>query len=190
MIVAPPLLGAVQLTVADFTPAVAVTDVGAPGTVAGVTALDAADAGLVPRAFVAVTVKVYAVPFVKPVTVTEVVGGLPVTVVAVLAVVPTYGVTVYLVMVLPPFEGADQLTTAFALPGVAVTFVGAAGAPFGVTAFEAAEAGPVQTAFVAVTRNVYVLPFARPVTVVLVAGGLPVTVVGVCAVVPTYGVTV
>ena len=36
---------------------------------AGVTLLDAAEAALVPMALVAVTVKVYAVPLVKPVTV-------------------------------------------------------------------------------------------------------------------------
>ena len=50
--------GAVQDTVAWALPAVAVTAVGAPGTVAGVTLLDASDAALVPTAFVAVTVKV------------------------------------------------------------------------------------------------------------------------------------
>jgi hypothetical protein len=50
-------------------PAVAVTAVGAPGTVAGVTLLEASDAALVPTAFVAVTVNVYAVPLVRPVTV-------------------------------------------------------------------------------------------------------------------------
>lgn len=38
----------------------------------GVTLLLATDATLVPTAFVAVTVKVYAVPFVRPVTVQEV----------------------------------------------------------------------------------------------------------------------
>jgi hypothetical protein len=53
-----------------------------------------------------------------------------------------------------------------------------------VTAFEAAEAGPVPTAFVAETVNVYDVPFVRPVTVVVVDGGDPVTVVGACAVVP------
>jgi hypothetical protein len=36
---------------------------------AGVTLLEGLDAGPVPAAFVAVTVKVYAVPFVNPVTV-------------------------------------------------------------------------------------------------------------------------
>ena len=61
MIALPPLLdGAVQLTVADPLPAVAVTPVGAPGAVGalGVTALDGAEAGPVPLALVADTVKV------------------------------------------------------------------------------------------------------------------------------------
>ena len=50
-----------------------VTPVGAPGTVAGVTADEDALEALVPTLFVAVTVKVYAVPFVNPVTT----NGLP-----------------------------------------------------------------------------------------------------------------
>ena len=58
------------------------------------------------------------------------------------------------------------------------------------TAFDGVEAGPVPTALVAVTLNVYAVPLVSPVTVVVVAGGLPVTVVGVCAVVPMNGVTV
>ena len=41
-------------------------------TATGVTELDAAEAALVPMAFVAVTVNVYAVPLVKPPTTTEV----------------------------------------------------------------------------------------------------------------------
>ena len=60
----------------------------------------------------------------------------------------------------------------------------------GVTLFDAAETGPVPTAFVADTLNVYAVPFVNPETVALVAGGLPLTVVAVCAVVPTNGVTV
>ena len=94
---------------------------------------------------------------------------------------------------LPPSEGAAQLTTAAALPAVAVTFVGAPGTvadEVGVTEFDAADAGPVPTALVADTLNVYAVPFVSPVTFAVVAGGFPVTVVGVCAVVPTYGVTV
>ena len=69
MIAKPPLLaGAVKATLAEALPAVATGEVGAPGTVAGVTAADAADAAPGPTAFVAVTVKVYAVPLVRPPT--------------------------------------------------------------------------------------------------------------------------
>ena len=53
--------GAVQETEAEALPAVAVTAVGAPGTVAGatgVTLLDGAEAALLPTALVATTVKV------------------------------------------------------------------------------------------------------------------------------------
>ena len=61
--------GAVNDTVAWVFPATAETAVGAPGTVAGVTAVDGVDAAPGPTAFVAVTVKVYAVPFARPDTV-------------------------------------------------------------------------------------------------------------------------
>ena len=50
--------GAVQVTVAEALPLVAVPMVGAPGTVAGVTALDAAEAVPVPAPLMAATVKV------------------------------------------------------------------------------------------------------------------------------------
>jgi hypothetical protein len=50
-------------------PAVAVTPVGASGTTTGITEFEAAEDTLVPLAFVAVTVKVYVVPFTRPVTV-------------------------------------------------------------------------------------------------------------------------
>ena len=60
---------AVQETVAEPTPAVADTPVGAAGRPDGVTELEAAEARPVPLPLVAVTVKVYAVPLVRPVTV-------------------------------------------------------------------------------------------------------------------------
>jgi hypothetical protein len=57
--VAPPLLtGAVKLTTACALPLTPLTDVGAPDTVAGVTADEALEALLVPTLLVAVTVKV------------------------------------------------------------------------------------------------------------------------------------
>jgi hypothetical protein len=73
VIVAPPLdAGAVQATVTDVALAtVAVPIVGAPGTVAGVTEADALDKPDVPAEFVAVVLKKYVVPFVKPVTTHE-----------------------------------------------------------------------------------------------------------------------
>ena len=59
VIAEPPLLeGAVQLIDAEAFPPVAFTLVGAPGTVAGVTAFDALEAGPVPTPLVAVTVNV------------------------------------------------------------------------------------------------------------------------------------
>ena len=68
MMALPPSAGTVQLTVAEALPGTALTPVGAPGTVAGVTALDGLDGGPVPVPLVAVTVKVYGVPLVRPVT--------------------------------------------------------------------------------------------------------------------------
>ena len=59
MIAAPPLLpGAVNATDAEPLPYVAVPTVGALGAVAGVTALEAEEAELVPTELVAVTVNV------------------------------------------------------------------------------------------------------------------------------------
>ena len=52
------LVGAVQVTVAEALPAVAVPMVGAPGTLAGVTELEAADWAPVPTALIAATLKV------------------------------------------------------------------------------------------------------------------------------------
>ena len=70
-IAAPPVDdGAVQETT-DWAFAFDVADtlVGAPGTVEGVAEADAIEAEPVPDAFAAVTVNVYAVPFVRPVIV-------------------------------------------------------------------------------------------------------------------------
>jgi len=65
----PVLLGAVNVMTTCPLPLVAATPVGAPGTVAGVTEFDTVDGELVPAAFVAVMVNVYAVPLLKPVIV-------------------------------------------------------------------------------------------------------------------------
>jgi hypothetical protein len=70
---------AAQETVTWVSPRTPVTDDGAVGTPAGVTPLEAADDAEVPAALVAVTVKVYDVPLVKPVTVHEVVADVHVS---------------------------------------------------------------------------------------------------------------
>jgi hypothetical protein len=86
---------------------------------------------------------------------------------------PGDDVTVYPVMALPPFDaGGDQVTVAEALPPVALADVGAPGLVKGVTAFDAADGGLDPCAFWAVTVNVYVEPFVRPLTVAEVADAL------------------
>jgi hypothetical protein len=155
VIVAPPLLaGAVQetsaLPPATDAPA-ALTAVGDAGELSGVTLLDAEDVVPVPWPFVAVTVKVYAVPLVRPCTVQLVSAPL-----LVMHVWPPEEVTVYLVIVAPPLlAGAVQETVTSPEPATdAVTAVGASGEVAGVTALDSAEAAPVPLAFVAVTVKV------------------------------------
>src|SRR5215472_13199756 len=100
-----------------------------PGCVCGcgVTALDGTDAMPVPTPFVAVTVKVYVVPSVRPLIAADVAGGAPVTTVVGCAVEPMYGVTVYDVIWLPPSGGAVHVTAADASPAAALTPVGTPG---------------------------------------------------------------
>jgi hypothetical protein len=92
-----------------------------PDGTAGVTELDAADAGDVPIAFVAVTVNVYAVPLLKPETVIGDEAPVP--------VIPLgLDVTVKPVIAEPPLlAGAVKVTDAVAFPAVAVPIVGASG---------------------------------------------------------------
>ena len=97
LIVDPPLeTGAVQLTVAAALPAVTTLIAGAPGTVtaAGITALDGAEAGPAPTAFVAETMKVYDVPLINPVTVVVVAVPGAVTVCTGVVAVPANACTV------------------------------------------------------------------------------------------------
>jgi hypothetical protein len=68
------------LITTDVFPAVTDVIVGAPGTDAGVVGDDTADAALLPIDAFATTLKVYAVPFVSPVTTHEVAGAVAVQV--------------------------------------------------------------------------------------------------------------
>src|SRR5438132_347460 len=126
----PPLLaGAVQVMLADPLPAVAVPTVGAPGVVAGTTALDGSDSGPLPTAEVAAPSTVACWP-------------------------PGEAVTTKDVMELPPSAGAVHETVAEVSPGTAVPIAGASGTVAGVTAAEDADSGPSPTLLVAWTVKV------------------------------------
>src|SRR4051794_25929391 len=88
----------------------------------GVTAALGAEAAPVPAALVAVTVKVYAVPSIRPVTV-AVVAPLVVAVAP-----PRLALTVYPVIGIPPSAGAVQDTVALPSPACAVGVPGTDGA--------------------------------------------------------------
>jgi hypothetical protein len=154
------LTGAVNEIVASPFPATAMIFVGASGTVAGVIVLLVPDEILVPFAFVAVTVNVYAVPFESPVIV---IGEDP----PVAVNPPTLEVTVYPVIIEPPFDtGAVNEIVACPLPLIATTPVGASGTVEGVTPLLAPDEVLVPEMFVAVTVNEYVFPFVNPVTTI------------------------
>jgi hypothetical protein len=67
----------------------------------------------------------------------------------------------------PPFDaGGVKATETCPFPAVAVPTVGAPGALAAVTEFDGAEPVPVPTVLVAVTENVYAVPFVSPVTTI------------------------
>jgi len=155
LIAAPPLLdGAVHDTTDWLLAApVATTPVGAPGTTDGTTAEDAVEAEPVPDTFVAVTLKEYAMPLVRPVTVQ---GFERPHENDACATMPTNGVTVYPMTPAPPFDtGAVHDTTEREFSAdVATTPVGAPGTVDGTIDLDAVEAEPVPDTFVALTVNV------------------------------------
>ena len=110
----------------------------------GVTEVLADDAEDSPVAFLPITVNVYAVPFVRPVTEQVVEAVVQVN-------PPGSDVTTYVA----EFAEAVQLTCADSLPAVAVTLVGVDGSGrAGVTAVLALEAEELPVAFLAITVNV------------------------------------
>ena len=79
---------------------------------------------------------------------------------------PGEEVAVYDRIAEPFVAGADHDTVILPVPAcAAVPLTGAPGSVAGVNAFDAAEAEPVPVPFVAVTVNVYDVPFVSPVTV-------------------------
>ena len=151
MIAVPPFFdGTENGTEAVATEMLTVPIVGAVGTVAGWNVFDAADGGLVPCAFVAVTRHVYVYPFVSPVTTI----GLdePLVDRDTPPLVEVHD-TVKLVIGLPPSEPGVNVTDADAFPRVAVPIVGAAGAVPTIKLLDT-EPAPVPTLLVAVTVHV------------------------------------
>ena len=160
VIAAPPFIsGAAHVTVAELIPATAETSVGASGTVFGVTEVDAEEDTEEPAEFIATTVNVKGVPLVKLVK-------LAVKTFSTDTGSPTDGVTVYAVIVAPPFEaGAVQVTVAEALPATAETVLGALGAVAGITGADKSEATELPMAFFAITVNVIAVPLVNPLIV-------------------------
>jgi hypothetical protein len=178
VIALPPLdVGGVRVTVAVSSPTVAINDVGAPGTVAAITAIDTVEVSEIPIAFVAVATYLYSVPFVSPLTVQLVAGAFTVHDLFGDSGLPdaSSAVTVYEVIAEPPlFSGAVNETTADAFAVVAVRPVGGPGILAGITADDAAESVDVPEAFVAVVSNLYAVPFVRPEITQVVAGAFTV----------------
>jgi hypothetical protein len=108
-------------------PLVTLPRAGAPGTVAGVTAVEAVENALVPTEFVAEILKVYAVPLVRPVTVS---GELVRVVDQLVQFEPASDeyCNSYALIGAPPFAGATHETAAEALPRVTVGAEGVVGA--------------------------------------------------------------
>ena len=134
------------------------------GATCGVAEAEAEDAGVVYAPAVAVCVKVYAVPFARPLITHEVAGETTVQVAP-----PGDAVNVYEV------APVTEATVTVALPLLA-TALGAPEAASGVTDVEAADAVEVRLEPVAVAVNEYAIPLVRPVNVQVVAGAVTVQV--------------
>ena len=65
----------------------------------------------------------------------------------------------------PSFVGAVHVNETCVLPAVPDTDVGAPGVVTGVTPDETIDVAPVPAALIALTRNVYAVPFTKLVTV-------------------------
>src|SRR5664280_1098107 len=145
----PPSEGAVKVTVALALPGVALSPVGAAGAVAAGVTLAAAEGAPVPTLLTARTATWSVVPLIRSVIVPVSVDPL-VVVVSGCQVVPSVEYS-YPVTAEPPSEGAVKVTVALALPGVALSPVGAAGAVAAGVTLAAAEGAPVPTLLTART---------------------------------------
>ena len=131
--------------------------------VEGVTELLVPEMVLVPTALVAVTVNVYVVPLLNPVIV---IGEFP----PVAVKPPEFDVDGVVRDRRSTRRRRSKANGRLPIATGRAHIVGALGVVAGVTELLVPEIKPVPIAFVAVTVNVYVVPFVRPVTVI----GLPV----------------
>ncbi len=139
MLLPPSDTGSAKLTVISESKALADTLRGALGTdvaATGVVAFDSADGGPVPLIFVAVTVHVYVVPFESGIEIGEPRSVFVTN--AELSLTEVH-VTVYFVIVLPPFGAAAKVILAVPSPATPTGVPGAPGAPFGTTGADVDE---------------------------------------------------
>jgi hypothetical protein len=141
----------VKATVTVPFPRVTPVMVGGSGTAAGTAGSDGSDAADGPTPLVAVTVQVYVLPLVSPLTVIAdavslLLPGAPPS--------SDEHEALYDVMALPLSFGGVNETTIKWLPRAAVGWGGASGAAAGMTDADAADAGPGPIALLAVTVHV------------------------------------
>ena len=159
----PSKVGACHVRTTFASPPTPTTEIGAPGTVRGVT-LEGELTEPAPALLIALTRKSRATPLAKPFTNSDV-TALPVLAFTVVHVTPLSSErsTTYPTIDEPPFEtGADHVNHACASPGVAANPVGAPGREpkFGVP--DAVAVAPNPTALRAATRTVTSVPFVSP----------------------------
>src|SRR5579871_5713922 len=141
-------------TTASAFPALALTPVGAAGTVAGVSDGEGLDTGDVPSAFVADTENVYWSPLVSPVTVHVVTPAVVQVSPPWAGVVESAAVTSYPVIGLPPSNaGAAHETATRWSPATPWTSSGGSGTVAGVTTPDADDERPLPPAPAATTLN-------------------------------------
>ena len=87
----------------------------------------------------------------------------------------------------PSLAGALHVNVTWVMPATPVTPLGASAVVAGVAGADGVEAGPVPTALMALTVNVYAVPLVSPLTVSVVAGDEK--VIGDWAIPPIDGVT-
>jgi hypothetical protein len=147
----PPSFGAATETERRWLPRATEGCAGADGSVAGTTRLDASDGGLVPTEFVAVTVHVYVLPFVKPLTVMG--EALPLLLPVAPPLLDAHE-AVNDVMGLPLSAPAENATVTDPLPRVTFVMVGESGTAAGIAGSEGSDAPLVPRPFVAVAVHV------------------------------------